>query len=454
MLTRRSFLQTAALTPLIISSRVRGQSTPGPNSQINVGVVGLGGRAQEIVATCLGIPELRIAAVCDCFAPRLDSSLKALQDKGVTCPGYLDYQEMLDKESLDGIMAITTTHARAWVSCLAMEAGLDVYMEKPMSLTIAEGREMVERARYHKRVTQVGTQQRSMPLNNWASDLVKNGAIGKLKAAYVPDFVSPLPWQPKPAEAMPDGGREDWWDVWLNQTPYLPYHSELHRGWARWDAYDGGGISFGVTGWGTHSYDQLQRGLGTDETGPVEITLEEEVQDRPACPDRNREVGAHETGAPYYGMVLDTSGPRARMSMRFADGQVVHCHLDGNNGPGLGAVFEGEDATLEINRDRIYCSRPELLEDSSNPGPLSIPETQPHIENWLSCMKTRERCTADVEIGHRSTTLCYILNIVRTVGRVNEVLKWDPVAERFTNCDEGNALLARERRPAYELPKL
>lgn len=452
MISRRSFLKATALTPLILSPRVLGQTTPGPNSKINVAIVGLGGRAQDIVATCLGIPELRIAAVCDCFAPRLNSSLKALADKGVTCNGYLDYQEMLEKESLDGVMAITTTHARAWVSCLAMEAGLDVYIEKPMSLTIAEGREMVKVARHYKRVTQVGTQQRSMPLNNWASDLVKNGAIGKLKAAYVPDFVSPLTWQPKPAEPMPDGGRDDWWDVWLNQTPVLPYHSELHRAWANWDAYDGGGISFGVTGWGTHSYDQLQRGLGTDLTGPVEIILEEEVKDRPACPDKNRKPGENETGAPYYGMVLNTSGPRAQMSMRFANDVQVHFNLDGNNGPGLGAVFEGEDGIIEINRDRIYSTRQDIMEDSSNPGPLSVPETQPHIENWLHCMKTRETCTADVEIGHRSTTVCYLLNIVRKVGLVNKALLWDPEAERFTNCDEANALLARERRPAYELP--
>lgn len=452
---RRSFLKTTmAAAPMLISARALGQNGPGANETVNVAVVGLGGRSRDIVATILGIPKMRIVAVCDCFGPRVDAARKALEERGVKCNGYLDLREMLDKENCDGVMAETTTHARAWVSCMAMAAGKDVYIEKPMCLTIAEGREMVNCARHYKRVTQVGTQQRSIPLNNWASDLVKNGAIGKVKRVLAPNFVGALKWEAREGQEMPDGGRPDWWDVWTNQAELRPYHKDIHYGWSNWLDYDGGGISFGVTGWGTHSYDQLQRGLGTDETGPVEIILEEQVQARRAYSEEEREPGPEETGAPYYGMVKDTSGPRAKVSMKYENGVEVLLHLDANFGPGLGCIYEGENGRIEINRDKIAVEPRELLDRPDNPGHLSVPETQPHIENWIECIKSRNRCTADIEYGQRSSTLCYLVNIARAVGRVGEKLLWDPVAERFTNCDEGNAMLANTRRPGYELPPL
>ena len=454
-MNRRNFLKSAvAMAPMFISAKALGLNGPGANEIINVGIVGLGGRSRDIVATALGIPQMRIVAVCDCFGPRVDAARQALAEKDVTCAGYLDLREMLDKENLDGVMVITTTHARAWVSCLAMAAGKDVYIEKPMSLTIAEGRQMVQCARHYERVTQVGTQQRSIPLNNWASDLVKNGAIGKIKTVLAPNFISPDAWTPQPGEDMPDGGRADWWDVWTNQSELRPYHSGLHRGWAQWSDYDGGGMSFGVTGWGTHSYDQMQRGLGTDATGPTEITLEESMEVRRAASEQERIPGENETGAPYYGMVKNTSGLRARMRLRFAQGTEVLCHLDADNGPGLGCIFEGENGRIEINRDRVSIEPGELLGAPENPGTLQVPETQPHIENWLECMRTRAQCTADIEYGHRSTSLCYLINIARAVGRVGETLHWDPETERFKNCDEANEFLARERRPGYELPPL
>jgi hypothetical protein len=127
-------------------------------------------------------------------------------------------------------------------------------------------------------------------------------------------------------------------------------------------------------------------------------------------------------------------------------------HLDGDRGPGLGAIFVGEKGKIEINRDKIAANPKELIQSPDNPGHNKKPETAYHIENWLECIKTRNRCNADIEIGQRATTLCYLVNIVRAVGKVGEKLKWDPVAERFTNCDEGNTMLSRPRRKGYELP--
>jgi len=338
---------------------------------------------------------------------------------------------MMEKEKLDGVMAETTTHSRAWIVIQAMQMGVDTYIEKPMSLTIAEGRAMINAARKLKCVTQVGTQQRSMPINNWASDLVKNGAIGKIRAVLAPNFVGPFRWT-KTSSADVKGPVEPWWDRWTNQAELRPHDNAIHRGWARWWDYDGGGLCFGVTGWGTHSYDQINRALGTDDTGPVEVLLEEPVADR--------ETGRFLPRETVGGVVVGDTGDEDT-------GTRYH-------GPGLGAIFVGENGKIEINRNKLASNPKELVRSSDNPGPNRRSETAYHIENWIECIKSRKPCNADIEIGLRATTLCYLVNIVRDVGLVGKTLNWDPAAERFTNCDEANKLLDRPRREGWELPKV
>jgi hypothetical protein len=148
------------------------------------------------------------------------------------------------------------------------------------------------------------------------------------------------------------------------------------------------------------------------------------------------------------------SGPRAKMTMRFASGTELRLHLDGDRGPGLGAIFVGEKGKIEINRNKLASNPKELVRAADNPGPNKRGENAYHLENWIECIKSRKTCNADIEIGQRATTLCYLVNIVRDVGRVGRSLRWDPVAERFTNCDEANQLLDRPRRKGYELPDL
>jgi predicted dehydrogenase len=358
-------------------------------------------------------------------------------------------------------MIETTTHARAWIAIQAMQAGMDAYIEKPMCLTVAEGRRMVEAARKYNRVTQVGTQQRSMPINNWASDLVKSGAIGHVLTVVAPNFVGPKQWADKPGQPIPAGGSGDWWDVWTNQAVLRPYHPQLHHGWGRWWDYDGGGEGFGVTGWGAHSYDQINRGLGTDGTGPVEVILKEPLAVRKSGKFARRTVGGvllGETGDIDTGADLHQAaqfiGPRARVDMKFANGTELELRLDGDRGPGLGAIFIGEKGKIEIGRNKIASNPKELTRSPDNPGPNKRPESSYHVENWIECIKSRKACNADVETGLRATTLCYLVNIARDVGRVGEKLAWDPVAERFTNCDEANKLLQRPRRKGYELPEI
>ncbi len=138
--------------------------------------------------------------------------------------------------------------------------------------------------------------------------------------------------------------------------------------------------------------------------------------------------------------------------MWFDNGTELRLNLDGDRGPGLGCIFVGEKGKIEINRDKVSANPKERLTGEGNPGHLKVSENHDHLANWADCMKTRKRCNADIEYGQRSSTLCYLVNIAREVGEVGKKLQWDPVAERFTNCDAGNKLLSRPRRKGYELP--
>lgn len=461
---RRDILKAGAAAvaaPLYVPAHVLGLEGKAPPSETpRIGIIGCGNRA-AFIREGAEVKEFRPIAACDI---QIEKAHRFAQQhtRGEKWGVYEDFRQMIDKEKLDGVMVQTTTHPRAWISILAMQAGADVYIEKPMCLDIAEGREVVKAARKYKRVTQIGTQQRSMPICNWASDLVKNGAIGKIKEVLAPNFVGPDRWT-KTSSRDVKGPVDRWWDIWLNHTELRPHDPQLQFQWARWWDYDGGGLTFGVTGWGAHSYDQVNRALGTDDTGPVEIVLEEAVANR-SSGEFTRKIGRDDdvigvtgdidTGVRYFGMAQRTKGPRAKVTMKFASGTLLKLHLDGDRGPGLGAIFIGEKGSIEINRNKLASNPRELVRAKDNPGFNTRPESAYHLENWVQCIKSRRTCTADVEIGQRANTLCCLVNIARDVGRVNQVLRWDPVAERFTNCDEGNKMLMRPRRKGYELPNL
>ncbi len=320
---------------------------------------------------------------------------------------------------------------------------------------------MVNAARKYNRVTQVGTQQRSMPINNWASDLVKNGALGKILTVIAPNFVGPDPLDQPARRADVKGGSEQLVGR-LDQpgrAAALPHVDS--RGWARWWDYDGGGLCFGVTGWGTHSYDQINRGLGTDDTGPVEVVLEEPVNVRDTGkfarelrPSAASIGDAEDTGTDYHGMAK-LSGPRAKVTMKFASGTELQLAPRRRPRPRLGGDLrrrKGQDRDQpQQDRQQPEGNRPSRR---TTPAPTSGPRRPTTSRTGSSASRAASRCNADIEIGQRATTLCYLVNIVRDVGRVGEALQWDPAAERFTNCDEANKLLSRPRRKGYELPKI
>ena len=312
---------------------------------------------------------------------------------------YADFRKMFEKEKLDAVMVETTTHARAWIVIQAMQAGKDVYIEKPMCLTIAEGRTMVKAARKYNRVTQVGTQQRSMPHQQLGQRPGEERRSGQDPDRDRAELRRPRALDQDPAKPMPDGRSSHWWDIWTNQAELRPYHGDLHHGWDRWWDYDGGGRCFGVTGWGTHSYDQINRALGTDDTGPVEILLEEPVKvtetGKFAPQDCGRRGSSPQTRTPARTITAwpSSRGPRAKVTMKFANGTELKLHLDGDRGPGLGAIFVGEKGKIEINRNKIASNPKELVDSPDNPGPNNRPETAYHIENWIECIKSRKRAT-------------------------------------------------------------
>lgn len=461
--SRRMFLKAAfasgatlVASPLFVPrTALAAPSRPGANDTVHVGIIGLGGRGQHIYhASVKPAKGIKTVAVSEVFRPKMDKFMK----NGGEADGlknYDDYREMFDKEKLDGVMVETTTHARARATILAMQAGLHTYIEKPMSLTVAEGRLMCNAAKKYGIVTQVGSQQRSLPLTTWACQRIKEGAIGKVRIVEAPNFVGPWKWDKDEQQPLPDGGADGWWDRWQDQAVARPFHGSLFYDWSRWSDYDGGGLCFGVTGWGTHSFDQVNAALGADAAGPTEIILDEEqkIETSGKFAPRNYSEEYSEsddTGKPYYGMAK-VEGPRARMRMRFANNVELRLILDGDRGPGLGCIVTGEKGKIEINRHKLSSNPRELVKDAP---PNSRDETIYHVENWIDGIRTGSKCNCDIEIGQRGTTLCYLVNIAREVGTVGKPLFWDSKTETFANSQEGNQLLSRAQRKGYELPNI
>lgn len=389
---------------------------PGPNDRLQIGMIGMGGRARWILKND-ALPGADLVAVADCFLPRCAEAAAQIPG-GDKWRQYADYRQMLDKEKLDAVFVETTTHARALICIHAMQAGLDVYAEKPQSLTVAEGQALVRAARRYGRIVQTGSQQRSMPINVHASRLVREGAIGRVREVITCNFQGGKIWKPHDTPDELPAGMD--WDAWCNQTPLRPYYLQLRQGWGNYVDYDGGGQTWGVTGWGTHSLDQVQCALGKDRTGPVEIWPEE-------------------------------PGPQCRVTMRYADGTLVKLEGKNRGMEDLGAIFVGDKGRIEILRGDYTADPKELRADAPPVTPQGPKESVPHIENFFDCIRTRKAPNADVETGHRATTLCHLVNICRAVQRR---LKWDPQAERFADDDEANRLLSRPRRAGYELPKI
>jgi predicted dehydrogenase len=413
--SRRDLLATAAIGGAAAVLPWR-RSQAAPSNRIRVGAIGVGKRARLLLDQ---LPEgAEIVALSDCNLPRAEE-YKA--QRGAGWPVYQDHRRLLDHKDIDAVIVGTGEFQRVLPCIEACMAGKDVYAEKPLTLYVQEGRALVDAVRKHGRVLQVGSQQRSMAINRLACEFVRNGGLGKLLEVRGVNYTnaaaspSPLP----PAEPVPAGMD---WSRWLNQAADRPF-SGAWLNWMQWRDFSGGQM----TNWGAHGIDQIQWALGADGTGPVEI--------KPL-----------------------TAGPNGQVSMTYANGVTVNFILD--KGPMGGGVFIGEKGKLEINRNKITSNPPEIAtqilasldiaeEERKWSDQTALWQARDHLQNWLDCVRSRERPVADVEIGHRSVTVCHLANIVREVCHS---LRWNPATETFVDDAAADALLVRERRKGFELP--
>ena len=410
--SRRRLLKLAAAgtagalaVPYFIPSGVLAAGgKPGANERVAVGAIGVGGRASLLLSQ---LPDdAQIVALCDCNLPRAEA-FKA--EKKGSWPVFQHYQKLLERKDIDAVIVATGEFQRVLPCIHACLAGKDIYAEKPLTLYIAEGRALVNAVRRHNLVFQVGTQQRSMAMNRIACELIRTGGLGKVlevrAVTYPSSEESPSPLFPE--EATPAGLD---WDIWLNQAAFRPFNSQWMN-WMHWRDFAGGEM----TNWGAHGVDQIQWALGMDGTGPEEM--------RPLSP-----------------------GPNGQVELRYVNGVPVRFILKPGHGPMGGAVFVCERGKLEINRNK-FTSNPksiavELLkkvneaeEEKMWSDQTALWQARWHLQNWLDCIKTRKKPVADVEIGHRSISVCHLANITRRVGRP---LKWDPAKETFLGDEEAN----------------
>lgn len=440
-----------------------------PSDRIRVGVIGTGVRGKYLIGN---LPKsARVTAICDCATSQMAGTLEPKDEFGEVlaefsdrhaahCATYQDYRQLLDKEKLDAVIIATPDHHHVQAAMTALQAGLDVYLEKPISVTIREGRLLADMVTKTGQVLQVGSQQRTMEVNRFACEFIRDGGLGKVTRVDCPNYPGPISGFEFPAEAIPDDLA---WDLFIGPTRMRPYNRKLWvkdefkvgeilwRGWDLFRDYSG----HLMTNWGAHNIDMVQYALGMDESGPVRMMpLDEET-----ARDRQLEIGEadletdwkkkwHKKTPRPEGEFSDASRFRP-VTMQYANGTVL------NFLPGIGtARFYGERGTMKISRNNFVVDPIGLVADTSVLSEASKWDggghvARPHLQNWLDCIRSRKTPNASIEIGQRSVSVCHLANLVR---ELNRPLSWNPETEQFIDDGAANKLLDRPRRMGFELP--
>jgi len=434
-LTRRRFLKTAAasfVAPAIVPSSVFGKSAP--SNTLQMGCIGVGrqgqGDMQELIYRGLEAGA-RVVAVCDVDQHRLEDaqwladkiySIEVGKNSYESCMTYRDFRELLDRKDIDGVLIVTPDHWHAAHAIAAANAGKDIYLEKPLTYTIAEGRKLVKAVRQNKRILQVGSQQRSSTYFLMACELTRNQCIGKLHTIRV--------WLPEDqgtgdAQEMPVPKNLEY-DFWLGPAPKAPFSEDrVHPqrnysrpGWLQIEQYCRGMI----TGWGSHMNDIAQWGNDTDKTGPVEIEAEAEFPDR----------GLFDVHTTFRAEAVYANGVRLIME----------------TGDPAGVRFEGDKGWIFVQRGEIQASNREILRQKIPDEGIKLYRSSNHMKNFLESMRSRKDPVTPVEVGHRSNTICVMTHIAMKLGRK---LHWDPQTERFLNDEEANRWLDYPHREPWTL---
>lgn len=438
-LSRRQFLKRtatgAAVFPLLLSSKT--WAAP-PSERLTVGCVGVGKMMGGHLNYLQGRDDVQLVALCDVESRRLETA-RYLVEKAYTerlgqgsyksLDITKDFREIAARDDIDAAVIATPDHWHVLVALAMIKSGKDVYCEKPLTLTIREGRELVKAVRRYGRVFQTGSQQRSENGFRIACELVRNGRIGKVHTVYVgvggPSVDCDLTPQP-----VPEGLD---WNMWLGPAPWRPYNSELApsiqgegqiESWSEYDRrigpfpnfrgyrdYSGGGM----TDWGAHHFDIAQWGLGMDDSGPIE-----------AIPPNGKDV--------------------EHLTYRYKNGVMMQRRDTGGR---AGIVFFGEKGKVMVNRGYLETDPAGIINELPGPNEIHLYRRSPgHHEDWLQAIRLRSKPICDVEIGHRSASVCHVGNIAYWLNRP---VKWDPVKEEFPGDDEANRLTQRPMRSPWRL---
>jgi predicted dehydrogenase len=392
-----------------------GQRKIGPNDRIVMGAIGTGGRGTDILREAKE-RGAQFVAVCDVDKKHRE---RAAKEVGGDCKTYNDFRELLDRKDIDAVTIGTPDHWHALIAIAAMKAGKDIYCEKPLTLTVAEGQAMVKVARETKPIFQVGTQQRSDARFRLACEIVRSGRLGKIR--WVETRIGENPQGgPFPVVPVPEGLD---WDFWLGQAPKVDYVKErCHETFRWWKEYSGGKL----TDWGAHHNDIAQWALGTELSGPTAVEAEGDEPDRrPNCYNHPKNF---------------------KVTYTYPNGTKLVCRGDGENG----VLFVGEHGSLFVDRGklRLETGDPGLLREPLPKDTQRLYKSDDHMRNFLDCVRDRQPPICPVEIGHRSVSVCHIGNIALALRRP---LKWNPDQERFEGDDEANKMLSREMRAPWKL---
>ena len=424
MVSRRQFVGASALGfagVMIIPAVGCGRSGTYAKKEpglVRLGFIGLGQQAMYLTDGFIRIPGVQVLAGCDVYGikrTRFENRVNKFYSeagKEIKVTTYEKYEDLLKRRDIDAIVIAVPDHAHAMIAIAALKAGKDVYLEKPMTLTIFEGQQLRKTVRETGRILGIGSQQRSDANFQHAVKLVQTGAIGTISLvnAYVGPPPKPydLPEEPVPADLN--------WDLWLGPLPAdIHYNKELNpiisldppkdeEYWAGWRWYweTGGGFT---TDWGAHMFDVAQWGLGMDGSGPVEISP----------------IG---DGSEY-------------ISFKYANGVVMTSEAF-NEKKTRGVKFWGDKGWIEISREHFSASDPALKPPASPAGADNGPyETKiPHLLNFIEALRKRTDPVVNVETGHRSCTVCTLGNIA---VRLKKTIKWDPASETFVDDTDGAA---------------
>jgi predicted dehydrogenase len=428
-ITRRRFLGgTAGVTGLLVLPSWRGESAP--SERIAMACTGVGGRGRANMSAFLNDGRVQMVAVCDVDDKRADSARQAVdafyakQGKTSACKAYRDYREVLARPDLDAVMVGTPDHTHALLAVAAMRSGKDVYCEKPLAYSVAEGRSIVAAATRYGRILQTGTQRRSNARIRHACELVRNGVLGPLQVVEVG---LPRGFQIRNGaaaanqKAVPVPAWFDY-DKWLGPAPYAPYTPARCHFNFRWILAYGEGY---ISDWGAHYLDVAHWGIGADRTGPQTV----------AATATFPTDGLYDAPTDFH------------IEYGYANGARVACGTDVT----LGMKFVGRNGWLHVEKPgspAVVASDPVLLKAELPGDGVRLYRSTNHHTNFIDCVLSRQETAAPPEVGHRSASVCHVGMIAARLGRD---LHWDPAREVFPKDREANRLLSRPFRAPYAL---